>query len=230
MLTRLLVAINVIVYLWERFTGALSSDASLADHGALVGQLVLDGQWWRIFTSAFLHGSDMHILFNMFALWQVGGFVETVYGAPRMAAMYVLAALGSGLAVTFLTPDVPTVGASGAISGLFGALVAAGLRAGKAGQALVRQSVGVVVVNLLIGFTVPNISNEGHIGGLIVGFLAGFVLFTPRRIAVRVQVPAQPAAAGVPYAVRIDPRSDPHALTIEHPPDEPRAQVQEPPR
>ena len=72
MLTRLLLAINIVAFGWEYFSGALTSDSSLLTDGALLGTLVRDGQWWRIFTSGFLHGGALHILFNMFALWQVG--------------------------------------------------------------------------------------------------------------------------------------------------------------
>lgn len=181
MLTRLLIAINVIVYIWERTSGALTSDQALVDHGALYGVLVQQGQWWRIFSAAFLHGSDLHILFNMIALWQVGHFVEAVFGTPRMLAIYFISALGSGLLVTYATPDEPTIGASGAIFGLFGALVIVGIRMGARGRSLVRQSIGIIVLNLLIGFTVPNISNAGHIGGLLSGLLSGAVLFRRPR-------------------------------------------------
>jgi rhomboid protease GluP len=210
-LTRVLIAINVIVYAWERTTGALTTDRALEAHGALVGVDVLAGEWWRIFTAAFLHGSDLHILFNMFALWQVGNFIESVMGAPRMLAIYLISALGSGLLVTYATPTSATVGASGAIFGLFGAIVALGLRLGPQGGALVRQSVGVIVLNLLIGFTVPNISNAGHIGGLIAGFLSGMLLYRPPR------TPRGPAYA----PAQVDLQNEPGVTTIEQRPDEP---------
>ncbi len=214
MLTRLLVAINVIAYIWEKLSGALTTDNALLSHGALLGIDVLNGEWWRIVTSAFLHGSEIHILFNMIALWQVGTFIELIYGTPRMAFIYFFAMLGSGLGVTYFTPTEVTVGASGAIFGLFGALGVAGLRMGERGREILKQTIGIVVINLIIGFTLPNISNAGHIGGLIFGTLAGLALF-------RAPKPAPPAPV---YAQRIDPRYDPGVVTIEHPPlDEPRA-------
>jgi rhomboid protease GluP len=213
-LTRVLVAINVIAYIWEKLTGALNSNDALEAHGALVGTDVLAGQWWRIFTSAFLHGSEIHILFNMIALWQVGTFIELIYGTPRMAIIYTISALGCGLAVTYFTPNDVTVGASGAIFGLFGALGVAALRMGQRGRAILQQTIGIIVINLIIGFTLPNISNAGHIGGLVLGTISGLALFrTPR-----------PVAAAPVYAQRIDPRYDPGVVTIEHPPlDEPHA-------
>jgi rhomboid protease GluP len=213
-LTRLLVAINVIAYIWEKLSGALTTDNALLSHGALLGIDVLNGEWWRIVTSAFLHGSEIHILFNMIALWQVGTFVELIYGTPRYAFMYFFAALGSGLAITYFTPNDVTIGASGAIFGLFGALGVAALRMGERGRNILKQTIGIIVINLVIGFTLPNISNAGHIGGLVFGTLAGLALFRAPRPA-----PPEPV-----YAQRIDPRRDAGVVTIEHPPlDEPHA-------
>jgi rhomboid protease GluP len=209
-LTRALVAINVVAYLWERLTGALTSNDALIAHGALLGVLVERGEWWRIFSSAFLHGSDLHILFNMIALWQVGTFVEMIYGSSRMALIYVISMVGSGLLVTAWTPYDVTVGASGAIFGLFGALLVAGMRLGKPGRVLVQQSMWIIVLNLLISFTIPGISYAGHIGGLVAGFVAGWLVFRRPR-----QAPAQAV-----YATRIDPRNDPGVITIEQPPDD----------
>jgi membrane associated rhomboid family serine protease len=207
-LTRLLVAINVIAYLWEQASGA--NRIEMRD--GLVGSYVLAGQWWRIFTSAFLHADIMHIAFNMFALYQVGQYVELVYGTPRMAIIYVMAMIGSGIAVTYFAPDVLTIGASGAIFGLFGALAVAGFRLGKPGRDIMRQTTGIIVINLIIGFLPgSNISYQAHIGGLVVGTLFGLILFrTPRpRAAV---VSSEPE-----YAQRIDPY-DPGVVTHEHPP------------
>jgi membrane associated rhomboid family serine protease len=209
-LTRLLVAINVIVYLWEQLTGFNALEIG----GGLIPSFVLAGQWWRIFTSAFLHADLMHIAFNMFALYQVGTFVEMIYGAPRMAIIYTMAMLGGGLAVTYFAPDVPTIGASGAIFGLFGALAVAGLRLGQPGRAILQQTTGIIVINLVISFLPgSNISYQDHIGGLIFGTLFGLLLFRmrPQRVAVQPQGPV--------YAQRIGP--DPSAVTIEHVPPDP---------
>jgi len=212
-LTRVLVAINVVAYLCERFVWGLDP-TSLAAHGGLVGYDVQNGEWWRIITSAFLHGSDMHIIFNMIALFQVGTFVEMIYGTARMAIIYLLAAIGGGLAVTYLTPDVVTIGASGAIFGLFGALAVAGFRLGDRGRDIMRQTSGIIVINLIIGF-IPglNISYQGHIGGLIAGTLCGLLLYRPLRL--RAAVEAQPPE----YAQRMAPDADPGIETIEHPPE-----------
>jgi membrane associated rhomboid family serine protease len=181
--------------------------------GGMIGAYVVAGQWWRIFTSAFLHADLMHIAFNMFALYQVGQFVEMIYGTPRMAIIYALAGLAGGVAVTEFTPDVVTIGASGAIFGLFGALAIAGLRLGERGRSIMQQTTGIIVINLAISlWPGSNISIADHVGGLIVGTLCGLVLFRIPRQRVAVQ------AQGPEYAQRIGP--DPGAVTIEHSPED----------
>jgi len=173
-LTNLLIAINVVAYVWEVTTGGALRDG----RGLLIGErVVVDGEWWRLFTAAFLHGSLPHIGLNMLALYQVGNLVETLYGKVRFALLYALAIVGSGLAVVWFAYDQPTLGASGAIYGLFGALVAVGIRLGARGRSLIGQVIPVIVINLLFTFAVPGISAAAHIGGLITGFLAGLVLF-----------------------------------------------------
>ncbi len=219
MLTRLLVAINVIAYAWEQLTGAFTSNVALVNHGGLVGAYVMGGEWWRIISSGFLHASLMHLAFNMFALWQVGQFVEMIYGTPRMFVIYFLAMIGGGLAVTYFEPNVVTVGASGAIFGLFGALAIAGFRMGEQGRDIMKQTTGIIVINLVISF-IPgsNISYEDHIGGLIAGAVFGLLLFRLPRQRVAVMEPAAAQYAGPAYAHRMDPRADPHVVTIEHQP------------
>lgn len=211
MLTRLLVAINVIVFVWERVTGVLANNVTVETHGALYGPDVLAGEWWRIFTSAFMHFDETHLLFNMVALYMVGTFVESIYGSARMAVIYLLAAFGGGVAVTYFSPTELTLGASGAIFGLFGALAVAGLRLGPRGRDVMRQATGIIVINLVIGLLPgSNISMTDHVGGLIAGTLCGLVLFRMPR-------PQAAIAADPAYAQRIDPADDPGIETIEHP-------------
>jgi rhomboid protease GluP len=191
MLTRILIAANVLVFLWELSTGDTGDARVLINDGGLYGPLVTAGEWWRIGTAAFLHAGWLHIATNMFALYQVGTFVELLYGRTRMAIIYVLAIVGSGIAVVWFSYDAPTVGASGAIFGLFGALTAAGLRLGKPGRDLVQQSAGIIILNLILGFTVFRfVSNAAHIGGLIAGLLFGFALFRMPRHLVAAQAAA----------------------------------------
>jgi membrane associated rhomboid family serine protease len=193
--TRLLIALNVIGYLWEvsvagpsmlsGFGSSAGIERVLVD-GALIPAFVLqDGQWWRIITGAFLHGGLLHIGVNMLSLWFLGRFIEYALGSWRMFAVYMFSLIVSGLGVVFFSsPMVPTVGASGAIFGLFGALFAIGFKLGKPGMDLVRANVGILVLNLIITFTVPQISWQAHVAGLLAGFVLTYVIYAPpRRVA-----------------------------------------------
>ena len=194
--TNALILINAIAFVWELATGALTNGNTLVQHGALYGPLVAQGEWWRIVTGAFLHGGLLHIALNMFALYQVGLFLEVLLGAPRMLIVYAVSLLGGGIAVVLFNFNEVTVGASGAIFGIFGALVAIGLRLGKRGRGLVSQTLPIIVINLALTFTIPNISAAGHIGGLVAGFLAGLVLIMMHQAGSPAQAAAAYAAEG----------------------------------
>ena len=207
-LTNILVAINFIAYVWELATGGV--DGPGVARGILFGPAVSNGEWWRIVTGAFLHGSIAHIALNMFALYQVGNIVEQLYGRPRFALIYAVCIVGSGLSVLEFNYNVPTLGASGAIFGLFGALVAVGLRMGRRGRALIGQVLPIIVINLVFTYAVPGISAAAHVGGLITGLVAGLVLF---------MVPSRQREAA--YAYAFAPAEDAGAVqTIEQPPEE----------
>ena len=194
MITRLLILLNVIGNLWEIWVGGpgmLSGFGGAGEErvlvaGALIPAAVLrDGEWWRIFTGAFLHGGLIHIGVNMMSLWFLGRFIEYALGPWRMLFVYMTSLVASGLGVVFFSnPMVPTIGASGAIFGLFGALFAIGLKLGKPGMNLVRANVGILVLNLIITFTVPAISWQAHVAGLLAGFALTYAIyFPPRRVA-----------------------------------------------
>lgn len=194
MITRFLIALNVIGYLWEISVGGPSmlsgfgSDAGIQRvliEGALIPALVLqNGEWWRIFTGAFLHGGLIHIGVNMLSLWFLGRFIEFALGSWKMLLVYMVSLVVAGLGVVFFSsPDTPTVGASGAIFGLFGALFAIGFKLGKPGMELVRANIGILLINLIITFTVPAISWQAHVGGLLAGFVLTYAIyFPPRRV------------------------------------------------
>ncbi|MFD0773806.1 rhomboid family intramembrane serine protease [Streptomonospora algeriensis] len=148
---------------------ALPGQRLAVDFGMHGEAVVFGGQWYRLITSAFLHGGVMHLLFNAFALYIIGQQVETVLGHARYTALWVLSALGGSVLSLLLTADALSVGASGAIFGLFGAVFVIGRRL----QLDVRFIVGLLVVNLMITFLVPNIAWAGHLGGLAVGLLLG---------------------------------------------------------
>lgn len=186
--TNALILINVAVFFWVAATGGgigylvgtAITNETLFTHGALYGPAVAEGQWWRVISSGFLHAGIIHIGLNMFALYQVGTFVEIVLGTRRMLALYFLSMIGSGICVVLFTFDQLTVGASGAIFGLFGALVAIGLRLGARGRGLVMQALPIIILNLIWTFAVPGISVPGHVGGLLTGFIVALIV--ARRI------------------------------------------------
>lgn len=180
-----LIAINIAAFLYELASGALNSDRGIVNAGALVPQLVLEyGEWWRIVTSAFLHAGYLHIGVNMFSLWVVGRFIESIVGSVRTFIIYAFSLILSGIAVTYLSaPNVATLGASGAIFGLFAALFAIGFKLGKPGMQLVKANVGILVLNLIFTFAVPDISWQGHVGGLLSGFVLTYAIYFPPRLA-----------------------------------------------
>jgi membrane associated rhomboid family serine protease len=195
MITRILIIANVLAFVWEvayggtgmlgLFGGSSQGEERVLVAGALIPLAVLQyHQWWRIVTGAFLHGGLLHIVVNMISLWSLGRFIESITGGARMLFIYAVSLVASGICVVyFSSPDAATLGASGAIFGLFGALFAIGFKLGPSGMALVRANVGILVLNLVITFT-PGISWQAHVGGLLSGFLLTLLIYyPPRRIA-----------------------------------------------
>ena len=172
-----LVAINVLVYVVTVYQGAGISapGGPLFSDGALVGALIYtDGEWYRMVTAMFLHASLLHLAFNMVALYWLGTVVEQALGTWRFLLIYFVSGLaGSAGALVFSNPGAVTVGASGAIYGIMGALLVLEYRAtgSFAGPVL-----GFIVLNLALTFAIPNISVGGHLGGLAGGILATFAL------------------------------------------------------
>jgi len=190
--TGFLVVVNVLVFLWEivtigpgMFSGNIPDPNAYYNAGALVPLAVTQNhEYWRIITSAFLHANLMHIGFNMFALWIFGRFIEAALGSPRMLFVYAVSLVASGLSVVYFSPpDVATLGASGAIFGLIGALFAIGFKFGKHGMDLVRANLPMLILNLIFTFAFPNISWQAHVGGLLAGFVVTFAIyFPPKRV------------------------------------------------
>jgi membrane associated rhomboid family serine protease len=203
MITRFLIILNVIGYLWEISVGGPGMLSGFGTNSAGMQRVLIDGalipvavlqygQWWRILTGAFLHGGLIHIGVNMISLWFLGRFIEYALGPWRMLLVYMVSLVASGLGVVYFSaPTVPTIGASGAIFGLFGALFAIGLRLGRPGMDLVRANLGILILNLIITFTVPAISWQAHVAGLLAGFVLTYAIYAPpRRVAPVVVDPA----------------------------------------
>lgn len=174
-LTYLLMGLNAVlllpVLLWAQM---------VYDYGALIPVAVTEyGQWWRLLTAAFLHGGLMHLVFNLYALRGLGMLLEHFFGAPRFLAVYFGGLWASSVLVTlFASADSRTVGASGAIMGVLGALVVFYWRYREVlvgGQHYLGEMLKMAALNVLIGFT-PGISFWGHAGGLLGGLLLGWAL------------------------------------------------------
>jgi rhomboid protease GluP len=182
-----LLAINVVMYvvtilLSQRIGGPDPFSTALYVLGAKENAAIDAGQWWRLLTPMVLHGNLMHLLFNSYALYILGTDVEYVFGARRFLAIYLLAGLGGSMASYLFNPQSLSVGASGAIFGLLGALAARIFAARRVlGREALKMQLGqiasLVAINLVFGFLPgTNIDNSAHIGGLIVGTLCGLVL------------------------------------------------------
>lgn len=189
MITRILIAINVLAFLWEIHAGGFGvlsgniPNGTQIDNGLLApSDVLINHQYYRILTAAFLHGSIVHLGVNMLSLYWLGRFIELILRPMRMTIVYFVSLFASGLSIIwFSAPNISTLGASGAIFGLFGALFAIGLKLGDRGRDLVRSNIGILVLNLVFSFSFPGISWQAHIGGLIAGFMVTYLIFSPPR-------------------------------------------------
>jgi rhomboid protease GluP len=199
-LTHIIFGINAAVFLGMVLSSSAVMDfpgGTLVHWGANVGALTFSGEWWRLLTCVFVHGGLLHIAFNMWCLWNLGQLCESLYGRWTYAAIYLISGLGASLASAAWHPYVPSVGASGAIFGLAGALIAA-FKLGEfsvprsALSGTLRSLGAFVVYNLIFGAVIPGIDNTAHIGGLITGLIVGALIALiapqrdqgPRRVAV----------------------------------------------
>ena len=158
----------------------MSSNGGITNAGLLYGPMVQQGQWWRLLTSGFLHGSVLHVGFNMYLLYMLGPELERGFGSVRFALMYFGSLAGGALAVMLFDWDQPTLGASAAVLGLAGSM---GIALHERGMKPQQSPVfGLVVLNLALPLLVPGISFWGHFGGVLAGMLIGYlVIWLPAR-------------------------------------------------
>ena len=181
--TKVLIALNVAVFLWAMTSTASTVGGSVRRGSverdlALAARFVDDGEWWRLLKSGFVHYGLLHLAFNMLLLWQFGSMLEPALGRVRFVALYFVALLGGSFGAVYLSPDALTAGASGAVFGMVGA-AAIGLR--QRGLSVWDSGVGgLLVVNLVLTFVIPNISIGGHVGGLVGGAIVGGVMLDLR--------------------------------------------------
>jgi rhomboid protease GluP len=192
--TRALVGINVTVFVAMVLNGvsAVNPDSlQLVKWGANWGPLSLHGQAWRMLTSNYVHIGILHIFLNMWCLWNLGRLAELIFGGLTLLLIYTLCGLAGSMASLWWHPMVVGAGASGAIFGLAGALIAA-LYLGKlpfprrAFQGTLRSLLAFAGYNLLFGVFGP-IDNSAHIGGLVMGLALGAVIgqVLPERPEIR---------------------------------------------
>ena len=180
LITYILIAINVLIYLLTAIISRNIYDIdsyTLLVFGAKVNELINNGQPWRLITCAFLHGGLAHIAFNMYALKIIGSEVEYAYGKVKYIGIYLISAIGASLFSYIFNSDSISVGASGAIFGLFGAMLMFGIEnRDRIGKEYIINLFKVIVINIIIGVTISNIDNSAHIGGLIFGMISALIL------------------------------------------------------
>jgi rhomboid protease GluP len=179
--TQGLLGINVAIFLGMTLAGAPLMGAGgqqLVDWGANWGPYTLGGQWWRLVTYNFVHIGILHIAFNMWCLWDLGALCESLYGHWTFACVYLLCGVGGGLASVVRHPGNVSAGASGAVFGIAGALIASFYlgefslpRAAVSGT--LRSVVVFVGYNLLFGAMTGITDNWAHLGGLVTGLILG---------------------------------------------------------
>jgi membrane associated rhomboid family serine protease len=176
LVTKGLIGISVLVYLLQiAQAGNINGRAGeIWFRGSLIGGFVADGEWWRLITSAFIHASPIHLLFNMIMLWWFGSALEGLLGRVRYLGVVLVSILGGAAGALLVTQaNEITVGASGAVFGILGAGVVLERR-----QIMVfgGGALAVVVLNLMLTFIIPGISIGGHLGGLAGGAAATLAL------------------------------------------------------
>lgn len=181
--TYALIGINVAIYLLQMLRGV---EEVAGDWGMWPIGIGIYNEWWRLLTGAFLHGSFLHIAFNMYVLFALGPTLERVLGHGRYLLLYIVAALGGSVAsYAFSDFQTVSVGASGAIFGLMGALVVAGRRL----RYDIKQVVILLVINFVIGFIAPGVDWRAHLGGLLTGAaMAAVLVLAPRAHLVLWQI------------------------------------------
>ena len=183
--TQTLIALNVIAFLIETAAGAPlggGGGGTVWNHGVLFGPALTGNdlygigthEYWRLFTAGFLHDGLLHIAINMVSLWFVGSALEPAIGRVNFLAVYFVSLLAGSFGALWFSPQIPTLGASGAIFGIFGALIVV---ARARGIPIWQSGLGfVLVINLLFSLTVRGISIGDHLGGLVAGLITGWLI------------------------------------------------------
>jgi len=178
-ITKIIIGINIFMYLITAFLSKsiLSSDIRvLVFLGAKANSFINNGEYYRLITSMFLHGGLIHLALNMYALNSIGPLIENYFGKVKYLIIYFISGILSSYFSYLFSPSV-SIGASGAIFGVLGAtLIIAYKNRKRGGKEFLNNIISVIVVNLILGFSIPNVDNFGHIGGLIGGIIVTLIL------------------------------------------------------
>jgi len=174
-LTYILIIINMLISATV-FIGGDNAFMIAMGFGALFPQFVEQGEHYRLFSYMFLHADFMHLLNNCFSLYIFGSRAERFYGWPKMMIIYFAAGIFAGIVSTLLVPN-PTIGASGAVFGLLGAILALAFKSKADIVGLNYPTIVVLTgISLALGFIRPEVNNHAHVGGLVAGFVLGLIL------------------------------------------------------
>ena len=180
--TAALLAINIVAFLLQQVPGL-----HLTDLGVNFGPLTISGEYWRLFTAGFLHGGIIHIALNMWCLWSLGRLSERLFGKWQTFAIYMVTGVGGALLSIANNPQHGELGASGAVFGIVGAVIA-GVKFGELNissgekKAIISSAVSFAVLNFMLGFSgfgssvVGRVDNMCHLGGFITGLMVGLPL------------------------------------------------------
>ena len=186
--TVLLILINTLIFLVVEFTGGSENGQHMLVCGAVYAPLILEkGQWYRMFTSMFLHFGAPHLINNMLVLFVLGQRLEPVTGKIRFLMIYILGGLGGNLLSLFFDMQAGntslSAGASGAVFAVMGGMIYVIIRhRGRVADLTVRQMLIMAAFSLYFGFASEGVDNIAHIGGLLCGFLTAVILYHPRKI------------------------------------------------
>lgn len=172
--TRALIIINIVVFLIMTISGGSENTANLVRFGAIVKPYIAMGQWWRLFTASFIHIGLMHILFNMYFLYQLGPTFEMLYGSRNFLIIYLISGIvGNLVSFAFGSASTVSAGASTSLYGMFG--LALGIMLNYKNDAVLSSFgasfLSVIAINVVYSLISPNVGILGHLGGLVSGLI-----------------------------------------------------------
>lgn len=188
-ITYLFIVLNIFMYFLLEVNGGSETIETLIEFGAKYNPAMIENnEWWRIVSSMFIHIGFLHLFMNMIAIYFLGTLIERIYGSWRFLLIYLLSGVGGGIASFAFSVNV-SAGASGAIFGLFGAILFFGLIYRQIFLKTIGLNIVIIlIINIVFGFSFPQIDMAAHIGGLVSGFIVSAVVFLPKKRIIPLQV------------------------------------------